>query len=133
MVQHNATKFVTNCYPKKGDFTEFSVTKLLNELKWDSLEERRVQARLSMAFKIINDLVILESNMLPKLNYQRPVRQCSTARVGPGNELVESYSRLQVTGNTFFFSIPKLWNDRITTSQAKSASIEQFKHKFQKK
>ena len=133
MVQHNAAKFVTNCYPKKGEFVKFSVTKILRDLKWDSLEERRTQARLSMAYKIINGLVILEPEMLPKLNFQRPLRQCNTAKVGPENQLVEPMSRLQITDSTFFFSIPKLWNNRITPSQAKAANIEKFKKEFQKK
>ena len=106
MVQHNAAKFVTNCYPQKGDYTKFSITKLLNELKWDSLEERRIQARLSMAYKIINGLVILEPTMLPKLNFQRPMRQCNTVKVGPENQLVEPLSMLQVPGKTFFYSTP---------------------------
>ena len=80
-----------------------------------------------MAYKIINGLVILEPEMQPKLNFQRPLRQCNTATVGPENQMVEPKSRLQITDSTFSFFIPKLWNNRITPSQAKAANIEKFK------
>ena len=33
MIQHNAVKFVTNKYPKKGHYGEFSVTDLIEELQ----------------------------------------------------------------------------------------------------
>ena len=81
MVQHTAAKFITNTYPKKGDYNNFSVSKILNELNFDSLQERREQARLTMAYKIINEHVILDSQMLPKSKYQRPLRQCTTPNV----------------------------------------------------
>lgn len=55
IVQNKAAKFVTNCYPKKGKEDEFSVTRLIKQLGWDSLEERRSKARLSMIYKIINN------------------------------------------------------------------------------
>ena len=59
MVQHKAAKFVSNIYPKKGDNSKFSITKVLQGLNWDTLEERRNQARLTMAYKILNGKVIL--------------------------------------------------------------------------
>ena len=40
MVQHTAAKFVTNLYPKNGHYNEFSITKILEQLKWETLEER---------------------------------------------------------------------------------------------
>ena len=36
MVQHNAAKFVTNRYPKKGHYSDFSISEIINELGWDS-------------------------------------------------------------------------------------------------
>ena len=33
MIQHTAAKFVTNTYPKKGHYEQFSITKLLNDLQ----------------------------------------------------------------------------------------------------
>ena len=54
-VQHKAAKFVTNTYPKKGKYDEFSVSSLISDLQWDTLERRRNNAKLVMAFKIINN------------------------------------------------------------------------------
>ena len=50
-VQNNAAKFALNKYPRKNHYEEFSVSKLIEELKWDSLEQRRNQAKLNTAFK----------------------------------------------------------------------------------
>ena len=46
MVHHNAAKFVANKYPKKGSYDEFSISKVLSDLKWKSIQERRNHARL---------------------------------------------------------------------------------------
>ena len=66
MVQHNAARFITNAHSKKGNFKIFSISKILGNLKMETLEHRRNKARLSMAYKIINGHVMLKSSMLPK-------------------------------------------------------------------
>ena len=124
MVQHNAAKFVTNRYPRKNNFDNFSISKLLRDLEWDSLEERRNYARLTMAYKIINGLLILEPSLLPKMQFKRPVRQCKS---DSQNQLIEPESRLGVTRSTFFYATPKLWNDAITPSHANAPSVDTFK------
>ena len=58
MVQHSAAKFVCNTYPKKGQYENFSITRLIDNLQWDTLEDRRDRAKLCMAFKILNGAVI---------------------------------------------------------------------------
>ena len=83
-----------------------------------------------MAYKIINGHVILEPSMMPKFQYQRPVRQCN---VGSKNKLEEPQSRLDVTARTFFYETPKLWNTIITQSQANSPSIDAFKSQLRKR
>ena len=80
MVQHNAAKFVTNRYPRKDNFHKFSISKLLQDLEWDSLEERRNNVRLTMAYKIINGLLILEPDLMPKMQFKRPVRGVNLIR-----------------------------------------------------
>ena len=133
MVHHNAAKFITNTYPKKKDYTNFSITKLLNELNFDTLEERRNQTRLTMAYKIINNHVILDPGMLPKFKTHRPLRQCKAAQVGMKNQLEEPQSRLKVTGTTFFYEVPKLWNQRVSPAQAEAVSVDSFKKYFSRK
>ena len=131
-VQHTAAKFVSNIYPKKGKYEHFSITKLLKNINWDSLEKRRQQARLTMAYKVINGHVILEPNMLPKLQNKQPLRQCNEARVGSKNQLFEPSSKIDVASHTFFYSTPHLWNSNITAAQAEAPSIDAFKNHLKK-
>ena len=91
---------------------------------------RRHQARLSMAYKIINGQVILEPSLLPKNNFKQPTRQCNEVKVGRKNQLLEPQSRLDVTGHTFFYTTPKLWNNSVTPNQAKAPSIDAFRSHF---
>ena len=83
-----------------------------------------------MAYKIINGYVILESNMLPKVTNTGRQRQCNVPRVGIENQLIEPTAGLKTTSKTFFYSIPKLWNQLVTPVQAKAPSVEAFKEHF---
>ena len=132
MVHHSAAKFVSNSYPKKGKYEEFSITKVLQNLNWDSLEKRREQARLTMAFKILNGDLILDPSLMPKMKFQRPVRHCTEVKVGFANQLVETEPKLDVTKSTFFYATPKLWNDTVTPMQANAPNVDSFKRKFKK-
>ena len=119
-------------FTKKSDNYEYSITKILQSLNWDTLEQRRHQARLTMAYKILNEKVILEPNMLPKFQSQRLRRQCNESRVGAQNQLFEPQPRLDVTASTFFYSIPKIWNNSVTPKQANAPSVDAFKTHFKK-
>ena len=133
MVQNNAARFISNAYVKKGNFEKISMTKILQNLKFDSLAERRRQARLTMAYKIINGYVILESNLLPKFKNYGPLRQCNSANVGYANQLIEPVARLQIIEHTFFYSVPKIWNQTVRPAQAEAPSVDAFKGHFQHK
>ena len=98
----------------------------------ETLDERRKQARLSMAYKIINGQVILEPSLLPKFMNKRLLRGCNITNVGIENQLVEPESRLQIQGKTFFYSIPKIWNEKVTPTQARAPSVDAFKQYFRK-
>lgn len=58
MIHHNAVRFVSNIHYKKVKYEHVSITKILNDLDWNSLEDRRNQARLVMAYKIVNNHVV---------------------------------------------------------------------------
>ena len=131
-VNRNAAKFVTGIYPKKGKYDQFSMSKLMDNLNWKTLEQRRQQARITMAYKIINGHMILSPDLLPKINNHRPSRQCNSAKVGPHNQLLEQSTRLDVTANTFFYAAPKLWNSNVTPTQANAPSIDAFRRHFEK-
>jgi hypothetical protein len=52
MIQRRAARYVVNRYHNTS-----SVTSMLEELKWPTLEERRQRARLVLMYKIVNGLV----------------------------------------------------------------------------
>ena len=52
MVQQRATRFVTSDYGLKS-----SVTEMIADLGWDTLQKRRDLARLSMMYRIVHNLV----------------------------------------------------------------------------
>ena len=132
MVQHNAAKFVSNCYPKKGHFEDFSIQRILHDLEWTSLKERRIQAKLTMIYKILNNQVIISSDTLPRVSLNRP-RKCNEVKVGLQNQLVVTESRLNTTGETFYYAAPRLWNTTVSSSQAAAPSVNAFKHSFVRK
>ena len=124
---------MSNSYPRKGHYETFSISKVLKNLNWISLEQRRKQARLIMAYKIINSVVILEPNILPKAEFKRPDRIGYGKKIESKYQLKEPHSRLDITNSTFFYETPRLWNTMITSSQAISPSAEAFKSHFSKK
>ena len=129
IIQNNCAKFVTNLYPKKGQYQNFSVTKILNSIGWDSLESRRQQARLTMAYKILNNQVILMPEYLPKNTINRPTRK----PIDKEYLLEEKHSRIDQTQKTFFYSVPTLWNNTVTAKQAKAKNVDIFKKCFHTK
>ena len=129
-MQHKAAKFVTNIYPKKGHYEEFSIQRILKSLGWESLEERRNQIRLNMVYKILNNHVIIPPELLPRFNNIRPPRRCAEPHVGVKHHLVEPLGRTDIISNTFFFGAPKLWNDCVTPAQASATSFDSFKNHF---
>ena len=85
-----------------------------------------------MGYKIVNRHVILKPNLLPKFIYKRNQRVCNLSKVGIENQLMEPQSRLKLTETTFFYSIPKIWNQMVTPSQAKAPSVDAFKQHFKR-
>ena len=55
MVQHKAARFVFNSFSRN-----ISVTALLERLNWTTLENRRNHAKVTMFYKIINDIVSID-------------------------------------------------------------------------
>ena len=119
------------CYPKKGEYDQFSVSKLINNLQWDTLEKRRNNAKMVMTYKIVNNKVIVSPSTLPIENKAR-LRNCNVPTVGKKWQLTEPHSNILTSGNTFFYVAPKLWNRHVTPEQAESPSVDAFKNKFSK-
>jgi hypothetical protein len=80
MVQRRAARYTTNRYHNTS-----SVSSMLQDLGWQSLESRRQKTQLTMFFKIVNDLVDIRANdyLTPtssrtRANNSRRFRQIST-------------------------------------------------------
>ena len=68
MVQRRAARYVYNCYDMKA-----SVTTMLEELGWRSLEQRRADLRLTLLYKCINGIVAvdLSDDLIPQTRTSR--------------------------------------------------------------
>ena len=64
MLQHRAAHFVVN-KPWYRQYLNVSITKILAELHWPTLQNRRKQARLILMFKIVNGNLIVPAHCLP--------------------------------------------------------------------
>ena len=69
---------------------------------------------------------------MPRVDYQRPYRQCNAVKVGYQNQLVEPHCRIGVSKNTFFFATPELWNNSVPSKQANAPSVEACKQHIRK-
>ena len=49
------------------------------------------------------------------------------------NQLFEPIARLITVGKTFFYQVPKLWNNIVTREQASAPSFNSFKNHFKGK
>ena len=119
MVQRRAARFV------KGDYDRTSsVTAMLDELGWDTLQERRQQAKATMFYRIVYGLVCIPSTpfLIPTL--------VSTTR-GHNMKFLVPQSSVNAHKYSFFPSTTRIWNQ--LPQQAVSApSLEVYKLLLQK-
>ena len=119
MVQRRAARFV------KGDYDRTSsVTAMLDELGWDTLQERRQQAKATMFYRIVYGLVCVPSSpfLIPTL--------VSTTR-GHDMKFLVPQSSVNAHKYSFFPSTTRIWNQ--LPQQAVSApSLEVYKLLLQK-
>ena len=64
MVQHRAARYVLNCYERSA-----SVTEMLKQLDWETLELRRKKARLIMLYKMHCNLVEIGQQEVSRTNW----------------------------------------------------------------
>ena len=70
MIQRKAARFCRNNYRR-----ESSVTELIETLGWDSLQLRRKQARLSLMYKLSNNLIDINLENLLSRNHELRTRR----------------------------------------------------------
>ena len=96
MVQRRAARFIKNDYSRTS-----SVTNMLKDLKWNTLQERRNQTKLTMLYKIIHGQVDVTPD--PPLTPSRSMR-------GNNQKFRQIRARTTVYQQTFFPSTIVLWN-----------------------
>ena len=111
-VQKRAARFVKKDYGRYS-----SVSAMMQDLKWDTLENRRSDSRLTLMYKIRNGKVAIPADDYTKLN-PRPKKNSQTL-------LVYSPQRDEYK-NSFFPRTIVDWN-KLPDEAVNSKSIEQFK------
>ena len=113
MVQRRAARWVVRDY----SFTS-SVTSIIEDLGWRTLEQRRSDARLSLMFKIVHQLVAISTDQL--VPPSRPTRHSHSS----------SFRQLQATKNVYKYSFFPLtivqWN-RLPDSVVSLPQLDPFK------
>lgn len=113
-IQRQAARWVGKCY----DRTPGTVTNLLNDLKWQSLEDRRRNSRLVLFYKAINNQAAIEIPELVSKSLERSTRNlCKIS----SNSNVYKYS--------FFNQAVVDWN-QLPDNVISVNSVEEFKSKL---
>ena len=90
-----------------------SVTAILQELNWETLEQRRLKARVVMGYRIVNDLVMIPKDQL--------IPNTSSTK-GHHMKFHKIYA-------TLFPAFIPLWN-ALPTSAVSAATIDVFKEEL---
>jgi len=96
-VQRRGAMFVTGNYN-----TASSATTMLNHLKWETLQQRRLRTKAIMMYRIINGLVAIEPPQF--------MHHLGAAARGQQQKYIVPYSRTTVHKESFFPSTIRLWN-----------------------
>ena len=118
-IQRRAARFATRNY---YDRTPGSVTSMLNNLQWESLEARRVRSRLIMFFKITHGLIDI-----PPSPYLTP----GDARTRGGNKYRQLPTSRDVYRYSFFPRTIIVWNS-LPEVMTQATIIEDFRMQLSK-
>ena len=112
--QRSAAHFVKRNYTKE----EGTVANILRELDWPTLQQRRSQARLTLMYKIINQLVDIPSDQ-----YLTPVTRQGLRR--KDSNFLKPHSRVDVYKYSFFPWTIDEWN-LLPKSTVQATTINSF-------
>jgi hypothetical protein len=116
MVQRRAARYTLNRYRSTD-----SVTAMLKTLSWPTLAQRRLQARLTMMYKINHDLVSIDThNYLSSKKHNTPTRTENTLAYHIPQ------SRTDYHRNSFYANTIRSWN-LLPEGIVSSATPESFK------
>jgi hypothetical protein len=113
-IQRRAARFVTNNYDPRA-----SVTTLLQDLNWPTLQHRRQLAKLIMMYRITYHLI-----EIPSITYLIPSRSGTR---GHNIRYLQPSTRVLAYQYSFFPSTIRLWNN-LPQTLVSSGSIDTFRH-----
>ena len=119
MVQRRSARWVYNSYRTGPD--AIGPTEMINDLDWPPLQTRRQTARLSLLYKMTNDLVLMSSRSL-LVPYPYLTKNMPPHAYMPLDLLPEK----QYFSNTFFPRTVQEWN-QLPHSTASAPSYEAFR------
>lgn len=97
-VQRRAARFVN------GDYSTYnSVSKMIKDLNWPSLQQRRQNMKVIMMYRIVYNLIAIPSQV-----YLTPV--ITTTTRGHSMRFIVPHSRIKIHQYSFFPSAIRLWN-----------------------
>ena len=114
MVQRRAARYATNRYRNTS-----SVTDMLEDLNWDTLETRRSKSQVTMMFKIINGLVDI-----PAADFVTPAS--TRTRSHHGKKLRQYATSTDTLKYSFFPCTIPLWNS-LPATLAEAPDLVSFK------
>ena len=114
-VQRRAARYVSSSYDPRA-----SVTEMLRNLQWETLQQRRWKARVTMCYKIVHHIVAI-----PDIQFV-PVTVNTR-----GNQLkfIQIQARTNYYRYTFFPAVIPLWN-ALPVDIAQADKLEDFKLKL---
>ena len=112
-VQRRAARFVRNDYNHTS-----SVTAMMRALEWESLQQRRHQAKAVMMYRIVNSLVEIPS--------EQHLHPQGVATRGHQSRFKVPYSRTDTHRTSFIPSSIRLWN-QLPESIVNAPSLDVFK------
>ena len=116
MVQRRYAHYVCNDYGCTS-----SVTSMLKNIGWEQLEERRAKSRVTMLYRIVNDLVDI-----PATDY---LLQAPTTRKNSDATFRVPYARTLAYQRSFFPDSTRLWNGLLSDVIA-AESLDTFKDRL---
>ena len=120
-VQRQAARFVANKPHRRNNLT--SVTAILRDLGWDTLQHRRHKARLISFYKMVNHEVAIPAEYHPE---KKP--SASTRRRN-NHQYAQHYASIQTYQQSFIPATIPLWN-QLPEDVAAAPSVDIFKQRL---
>ena len=120
-VQRRSARFILNRYKQTT-----SVTNLLNHLGWTSLQSRRKIARLTMLYKILNNMAQVDFGRLNKTQEPKVRAPAKRDRRAHSHQLARIQCLRNYQRHSFLPRIITDWNDSLPEAVAGATSLDVF-------